>query len=185
MGAIVVSLDDAEARGKRERKLIVAVRETTLFRRPSGRIHRAHGRHSVVRGRNDESSAGGGERRRSAAHCCRGSGPGHYCASKPARVADGTARPTPSGQRGGADRRCNRPGILRPQPSMFRMPLQRKEFAPFSRPRAATCCRNFTGVQFAGDGAVAGGANLPDVTDEGGQIGRTCCCCSLLGLNAC
>ena len=63
------------------------------------------------------------------------------------------------------------------------MPLQRKEFAPFSRPRAATCCRNFTGVQFAGDGAVAGGANLPDVTDEGGQIGRTCCCCGLLGLN--
>ena len=23
----------------------------------------------------------------------------------------------------------------------------------------------------------------PDVTDEGGQIGRTCCCCGLLGLN--
>jgi len=71
----------------------------------------------------------------------------------------------------------------RPQPSMFGIPLQRKDFAPFSRPCAAPCCGNFTGVQLAGDAAETGGASLLDVPDEGGQIGRTCCCCGLLGLS--
>ena len=78
---------------------------------PAGH-HRAHRRHSAVRGGDDEGGAGGGERGRSAADCRRGSVAGAGGPGKPARLADGAARPARPRQGGGADRRGDRARVL-------------------------------------------------------------------------
>ena len=78
---------------------------------PAGH-HRAHRRHSAVRGGDDQGGAGGGERGRSAADRRRGSVSGPCGPRKPARLADGAARPARPRQGGGADRGGNRAGVF-------------------------------------------------------------------------
>ena len=74
--------------------------------------YRAHGRHSAVRGGNDEGGAGSRERRRSAADRRHRSVSGSSGSRKPARIADGAARPAWPGEGSGADRSSNRAGVL-------------------------------------------------------------------------
>ena len=57
------------------------------------RHHRAHRRHSPVRGGNDEGGAGSGEPKRGRAHGCGHSVSGAGGPGDPARLADGAARP--------------------------------------------------------------------------------------------
>jgi class 3 adenylate cyclase len=74
-------------------------------------IERTDG-HTLVRGGDDQSGAGGGRRGRSATDGQRGSVTGARGPGKPARLPDGAARSARPGQRSGADRRGNRPGVL-------------------------------------------------------------------------
>ena len=78
---------------------------------PAGH-HRAHGRHSAVRGGNDQGGAGSGERGRSAADCRGCSVTRVGSPRKPARLADGAARPARPSQGGGADRGGHRARVL-------------------------------------------------------------------------
>ena len=85
--------------------------QATPGKHPAGH-HRAHRRHSAVRGGDDQGGAGGRRRERSPAHRRRGSVPGPGGPRKPTRLADGAARPARPGQGGGADRGRDRAGVL-------------------------------------------------------------------------
>ena len=78
-----------------------------------------HRRHSAVRRGNNQSGAGGRQRTRRGAHGGGGSVPCSGGPSKPARLADGAARPARPGQGGGADRLRDRP---RGSPMLYWLP---------------------------------------------------------------
>ena len=78
---------------------------------PAGH-HRAHRRHSAVRRGNDQGGAGGGERRRRRSRPLPPFHPGLGGPRKPARLADGAARPARPSQGGGADRGGDRARVL-------------------------------------------------------------------------
>ena len=78
---------------------------------PAGH-HRAHRRHSLVRGGNDQGGAGGRERKRCGAHCCGRSISGSGSSGELACLANGAARPAWLGKRSGADRRSYRTRVL-------------------------------------------------------------------------